>query len=80
MVRIRPLDDRVVIQVLEAEEKTAGGILLPDAAREKPQQGTVVARSRRLRRAQTAASEGRHLPASARDLAPEEWRALVRIG
>ncbi|MCI0589972.1 MAG: co-chaperone GroES [Planctomycetes bacterium] len=42
MVRIRPLDDRVVIQVLEAEEKTAGGILIPDAAREKPQRGKVV--------------------------------------
>jgi chaperonin GroES len=43
MVRIRPLDDRVVIQVLEAEEKTAGGILIPDAAREKPQRGKVCA-------------------------------------
>ncbi|HKB15274.1 MAG TPA: co-chaperone GroES [Planctomycetota bacterium] len=43
MVRIRPLDDRVVIQVLEAEEKTAGGILLPDTAKEKPQRGKVVA-------------------------------------
>ena len=41
MVRIRPIDDRVVIEVLEAEEKTAGGILLPDMAREKPQRGKV---------------------------------------
>ncbi len=40
---IRPIDDRVVIRVLEAEEKTAGGILLPDAAQEKPQRGEVVA-------------------------------------
>ena len=41
-MKIRPLDDRVVIEPLEAEEKTAGGILLPDAAREKPQRGRVV--------------------------------------
>ena len=40
---IRPLDDRIVVQPLEAEEKSAGGILLPDAAKEKPQRGTVVA-------------------------------------
>jgi len=40
---IRPLDDRVVIEVLEAESKTAGGIVLPDTAKEKPQQGKVVA-------------------------------------
>jgi chaperonin GroES len=41
--KIRPLDDRVVVQPLEAEEKTAGGILLPDTAREKPQRGKVLA-------------------------------------
>lgn len=40
---IRPLDDRIVVQPLEAEEKSAGGILLPDAAKEKPQRGTVLA-------------------------------------
>jgi chaperonin GroES len=40
---IRPLDDRVVIEPLEAEEKTAGGIVLPDTAKEKPQQGKVIA-------------------------------------
>ena len=40
---IRPLDDRVVIRVLEAEETTAGGIVLPDTAQEKPQRGKVVA-------------------------------------
>lgn len=42
-MKIRPLDDQVVIKPSEAEEKTAGGILLPDAAREKPQIGKVVA-------------------------------------
>jgi chaperonin GroES len=40
---IRPLDDLVVIRVLEAEETTAGGIVLPDTAQEKPQRGKVVA-------------------------------------
>ena len=42
-MNIRPLDDRVVIQPLEAEERTAGGIVLPDAARENPQRGLVKA-------------------------------------
>ena len=43
MVSLRPLDDRVVLKVLDAEEKTAGGILLPDSAQEKPQRGKVTA-------------------------------------
>lgn len=42
-IKIRPLDDRVVVQPIEAEEKTAGGIVLPDTAKEKPQRGTVLA-------------------------------------
>ena len=40
---IRPLDDRVVVEPLEAEERTAGGIVLPDSAKEKPQMGTIIA-------------------------------------
>ncbi len=40
---IRPLTDRIVVRPLEAEEKTAGGILLPDTAQEKPMKGEVVA-------------------------------------
>lgn len=40
---LRPLGDRVVIEVLEAEEKTASGIVLPDSAKEKPQEGKVIA-------------------------------------
>ena len=40
---LRPLDDRIVVEPLEAEEKTSGGILLPDTAKQKPQQGKVVA-------------------------------------
>jgi chaperonin GroES len=43
MVNLRPLDDRIVVEVLEAQEKTAGGIFLPDTAKEKPQRGKVVA-------------------------------------
>jgi chaperonin GroES len=43
MTSIKPLEDRVVIEVLDAEEKTAGGIVLPDTAREKPQRGRVTA-------------------------------------
>ena len=39
---VKPLDDRVVVEVLEAESKTAGGIVLPDTAKEKPQKGKVV--------------------------------------
>ena len=42
-MKIRPLDDRVVVEPLEAEEKTAGGVLLPDTAKQKPQRGRVVA-------------------------------------
>jgi chaperonin GroES len=42
-LRIRPLDDRVVVEPLEADEKTAGGILLPDTAKQKPQRGRILA-------------------------------------
>jgi len=42
-INIRPLDDRIVVEPMAAEETTAGGIVLPDAAQEKPQRGTVVA-------------------------------------
>jgi chaperonin GroES len=42
-IKIRPLDDRVVVEPIEAEETTAGGIVLPDTAKEKPQRGVVVA-------------------------------------
>ena len=42
-MKINPLDDRVVVRPNEAEETTAGGIVLPDAAKEKQQRGTVIA-------------------------------------
>ena len=41
-LNLRPLDDRVVVEPREAEERTAGGIVLPDTAKEKPQRGTVL--------------------------------------
>jgi chaperonin GroES len=40
---LKPLDDRVVVEPTDAEEKTAGGILLPDTAKQKPQQGKIIA-------------------------------------
>jgi chaperonin GroES len=43
MAKIKPLDDRVVVEPLEQDEKTAGGIFLPQTAKEKPQQGKVIA-------------------------------------
>jgi chaperonin GroES len=42
-VSLRPLADRVVVKKLDAEDRTAGGIVLPDTAKEKPQQGEVLA-------------------------------------
>ncbi len=42
-VSIKPLADRVLVQPAPAEEKTSGGIIIPDTAKEKPQKGTVVA-------------------------------------
>jgi chaperonin GroES len=41
--KLRPLDDRIIVKRVEAEEKTKGGIFLPDTAKEKPQQGKVIA-------------------------------------
>ena len=41
-MKLKPLEDRVVVQPQEAEEKTAGGIVLPDSAKEKPLMGTVI--------------------------------------
>ncbi len=43
MANVQPLGDRVLLQPLEAEEKTKGGIIVPDSAKEKPQEGKVIA-------------------------------------
>ena len=42
-IAIKPLEDRIVIKINDAEEKTASGLVIPDTAKEKPQEGTVVA-------------------------------------
>ena len=42
-MKFKPLHDRVLIEVLDSSEKTAGGIIIPDTAQEKPQKGTVIA-------------------------------------
>jgi chaperonin GroES len=42
-MNIKPLDDRIVVKANEAEEKTASGLVIPDTAKEKPQQGSVLA-------------------------------------
>ena len=42
-MKFRPLHDRVVVRRLEGEEKTAGGIIIPDTAKEKPQEGEIIA-------------------------------------
>ena len=42
-MKFRPLHDRVLIEVLDSEEKTSGGIIIPDTAKEKPQEGKIVA-------------------------------------
>ncbi|RYB91285.1 co-chaperone GroES [Nocardioides glacieisoli] len=42
-VNIKPLEDRIVVQAIEAEQTTASGLVIPDTAKEKPQEGSVVA-------------------------------------
>ena len=54
---IRPLDDRIVVKAVEAEEKSTGGILLPDSAKEKPSRAVVVAIGQGSRN-----DEGKRLP------------------
>jgi chaperonin GroES len=45
-MKVRPLQDRILIRRVEEEEKTAGGIIIPDSAKEKPQEGVIVAAGR----------------------------------
>ena len=42
-MKLKPINDRVVVEPAQAEERTAGGIIIPDTAKEKPQRGTVIA-------------------------------------
>jgi chaperonin GroES len=43
MAKLKPLSDRIIVKAVDAEEKTPGGIVLPDTAKEKPQEGKVIA-------------------------------------
>ena len=62
-MKFRPLHDRVVVRRLDAEEKTAGGIIIPDTAKEKPMEGEVIAvgpgRAQRAGPDRRAGREGR---------------------
>ncbi len=62
-MKFRPLHDRVVVKRLDAEEKTTGGIIIPDTAKEKPQQGEILAIGPggrdKLRQADPARPQGR---------------------
>ena len=49
-MKFRPLHDRVLIEVLDSEEKTSGGIIIPDTAKEKPQEGKLLQSDRVLER------------------------------
>ncbi len=65
-MRVEPLGDKVVIKRLEADEKTAGGIVLPDSSRDKPQQGRVL-----------SVGDGRMLPSGER--VPHQVREGDRV-
>lgn len=58
-MKIVPLDDRIVVQQMEAEERTAGGIVIPDSAKEKPQKGKVIATGEGR-----VADDGKRIPVS----------------
>lgn len=57
-MKLKPLDDRIVVKPNEAEERTASGLVIPDTAQEKPQQGTVVA----VGPGRWSDDEGKHFP------------------
>jgi len=57
-LKFRPLHDRVVVKRIDAEEKSAGGIIIPDTAKEKPQQGNVLA----VGPGRWSDDEGKHFP------------------
>lgn len=57
-VKVKPLQDRVLVKPADAETKTAGGIIIPDSAKEKPQRGTVVAAGPGKKDEPTSVKEG----------------------
>ena len=73
-MKFRPLHDRVVIKRIEAEEKTSGGIIIPDTAKEKPQEGEVIAVAQGV--ATRAASSSRSTSRSATECCSASGQAL----
>ena len=71
-MKFRPLHDRILVRRIEAEEKTVGGIIIPDTAKEKPQEGEVIAAG--LARATTAVSSA----ARCQGGRPHSFRQMVR--
>ena len=57
-MNLKPLDDRIVVKPSDAEEKTASGLVIPDTAKEKPQQGTVLA----VGPGRWSDDQGKHVP------------------
>ncbi len=64
-MKFRPLHDRVVVRRIESEEKTKGGIIIPDTAKEKPQEGEIVAVGPGARDEQAASTRSTSRPATA---------------
>jgi chaperonin GroES len=82
-MKFRPLHDRVVVKRIDAEEKTAGGIIIPDTAKEKPSQGEVIAvgpggRDESGKLIPVDHEGERHHGRSHRDLRQEEGRLIDR--
>ena len=74
-MKLQPLEDRIVVRTAEAEEKTSSGLVIPDTAKEKPQQGEVLAVGPGRRSEQTTAS-GIVIPDTAKEK-PQEGRVLA---
>jgi chaperonin GroES len=62
-MKLKPLDDRIVVKPNEAEQTTASGLVIPDTAKEKPQQGKVLA----VGQGRWSDSEGKHFPLSIKE-------------
>ena len=90
-MKFRPLHDRVVVKRIDAEEKTAGGIIIPDSAKEKPSQGEIVAvgeevthlhAGQRVAKAQDRGHRGHHGGHEHHRVAPQRARVELaqRVG
>ena len=64
-MKFRPLHDRILVRRIEADEKTAGGIIIPDTAKEKPQEGEVIAVGPGARNEAASSSRSTSRPATA---------------